>query len=92
MHHMVTDFISKYNELEEDFFSNGTPWTYEWEFEGEMCCLDWDYDKKQYDYNRNYKFVKSFKSIYEALDGIMLGKRTLRQMLLETNFQFLSIM
>ena len=89
---MVDKQIDKYNELEIEYFSNGTPWTYEWEFEGKPSLLDWNYELKRYEYWQGKTLLGTFPDVYAALDGIILGKKTLRQMLLETDFDFNSIL
>ncbi len=89
---MVEKQIDKYNELEIEYFSNGTPWTYEWEFDGEPSILDWNYELKRYEYRKSHTLIGTFSDIYAALDGIFLGKKTLRQMLLETDFDFSSVL
>ena len=56
-----------------------------------MHILDFDFDNDRYDYSIDSKYLKSFSTIYEALDGILIEKRTLKQLLLETDFDFYSI-
>ena len=79
--------FKKYNELEEEFFSTSN-WTYTWYIELVSYCLDWDFDLNEYKYFIDSKYKKSFKNIYEALDGIIINKKTLRQLILETDFDF----
>ncbi len=84
--------IKKFNELEEDFFTTCPNWTYEWGIGSVRYCLDWDFDKEWYGYYVNCKFIEHFKDIYEALDGVVIDGKTLRQMLLETDFDFEAIL
>jgi len=83
--------IKKYNELEEEFFSTCSNWTYEWRIESVIHVLDFDFDNNKYDYFVNSKYVNSFSNIYEALDEIGINNKTLKQLLLETDFDFYSI-
>ena len=83
--------IKKYNELEEEYFSTCSNWTYDWRYGQDSYCLTWDFDANEYRYSINGEFKQTFKDIYSALDGIIIDKRTLRQLLLETDFDFYSI-
>jgi len=83
--------IKKYNELEEEFFSTCSNWTYEWRIDSAIHVLDFDFDNNKYDYFVNSKYVNSFSNIYEALDEIKINNKTLKQLLLETDFDFYSI-
>ena len=83
--------IKKYHELEEEYFSSCPNWTYEWRIGSSVHILDFDFDNDRYDYSIDSKYLKSFSTIYEALDGILIEKRTLKQLLLETDFDFYSI-
>ncbi len=84
--------INKYNELEIEFFSSKVNWTYTWNIDDVPHCLDWNFDNKEYDYFINGKLQGTFKDIYDALDGIIIDKKkTLRQLILETDFDFDSI-
>ena len=88
---MEDKYIDKYNELETEFFSTKVNWTYMWRIDSVSQCLDWDSDNNKYDYFIDGKYQKSFKDIYEALDRIIINKKTLRQLILETDFDFESI-
>lgn len=83
--------IEKYNELETEFFSTKVNWTYTWNINSIPYCLDWDSDNNKYDYYINGAYQASFKDIYDALDEIIINKKTLRQLILETDFDFDSI-
>lgn len=88
---MEDNRIKKYNELETEFFSTKVNWTYTWNIDSIPHCLDWDSDNNKYDYFINEIYQRSFKDIYDALDGIIINKKTLRQLILETDFDFESI-
>lgn len=88
MPNMEDKHIKKYNELEEEFFSTCPNWTYTWYIESIHHCLDWDFDKNIYNYYIDSKYQCSFKDIYDALDGIIINSKTLRQLILETDFDF----
>ena len=88
MLNMEDKYIKKYNELEEEFFSTKVNWTYTWYIESIPHCLDWNDEKNNYDYFVDSKYQNSFKDIYDALDGIIINKKTLRQLILETDFDF----
>lgn len=83
--------IKKYNELEKEYFSTCSNWTYDWFYGPDSYCLTWDFDKNEYIYSINGTVQQYFKDIYSALDGIIIDKKTLRQLLLETDFDFYSI-
>ena len=83
--------IKKYNELEEEYFSTCPNWTYDWHYGPDSFCLTWDFEKNEYIYSINGDVKQKFSNIYSALDGIIIGKKTLRQLLLETDFDFYSI-
>ena len=83
--------IKKYNELEEEYFSTCSNWTYDWFYESDSYCLTWNFKENEYIYSRNGVEIQTFKNIYSALDGIVIDKKTLRQLLLETDFDFYSI-
>ena len=80
--------LKKYKELEEEYFSTCPNWTYNWEIDSIVYCLTWDFEENQYIYSIDGKFVCNYKDIYDALDGIIINKKTLRQLILETNFDF----
>ena len=88
MQSMEGKYIKKYNELEEEFFSTCPNWTYTWYIESVQHCLDWDFDNSKYNYYIDSKYQCSFKDIYDALDGIIINSKTLRQLILETDFDF----
>lgn len=83
--------IKKYNELEEEFFSRCSNWTYDWFYGGDSYCLTWNFEENEYIYSKNGVAIQTFKNVYSALDGIVIDKKTLRQLLLETDFDFYSI-
>ena len=83
--------IKKYNELEEEYFSTCSNWTYDWRYGADFYCLTWDFEKNVYIYSINGDVKLRFNDIYSALDGIIIDKKTLRQLLLETDFDFYSI-
>jgi hypothetical protein len=83
--------IKKYNELEEEYFSTCPNWTYDWFYDNDSYCLTWDFEENEYMYSKNGVLIQTFKNIYFALDGIVIAKKTLRQLLLETDFDFYSI-
>jgi len=80
--------IQKYNELEEGFFSTCPNWTYNWHIGTDEHCLSWDFDENIYLYGVNGKLVSKHKDIYKALDEIIINEKTLRQLLLDTDFDF----
>jgi len=84
--------IEKYNYLETEFFSTGIDYAYEFKYEGREYTIDYGDDNKVYLYADNEKDNKGpFNNIYEALDGIVLGGKTIRQLLLDTDFNFEAI-
>lgn len=83
--------IKKYNELEEEFFSSCSNWTYDWIIGSNSYCLTWDFSNEEYRYSVNDKFIGTFKDIYSALDSICINGKTVKQLLLETDFDFYSI-
>lgn len=80
--------IQKYNELEKEFFSSCPNWTYNWHIGADEHCLTWDFDENIYLYGVNGKFVSKHENIYKALDEIVINSKTLRQLLLDTDFNF----
>lgn len=88
----MDDRIKKYNYLETEYFSTGMPYAYEFKYEGREYTIDYDDKNKVYLYADNKKDNKGpFDNIYEALDGIVLGGKTIRQLLLDTDFNFETI-
>ena len=83
--------IKKYNELEEDFFSVCPNWTYEWHIDSVVYMLNYDFKNNRYEYWAGEEHKGTFKDIYEALDGIVINGITLKQLLLETDFDFYCI-
>lgn len=83
--------IKKYQELEEEYFSSCPNWTYEWRIDSVIFMLNYDFENKKYNYSVGDKYIRSFKDIYEALDGVVINGKTLKQLLLETDFDFYSI-
>ena len=83
--------IRKFNELEEEYFSTCSNWTYDWFFGSDSYCLTWDFEANEYIYSINGAIQRRFKNVYCALDEIVINKKTLRQLLLETDFDFYSI-
>ena len=83
--------IKKYMELDEEYFSTNVNWTYTWFVDSIPYCLDWNSDTSEYEFCVDCKHQCSYKNIYEALDGIIINKKTLRQLLLETDFDFYSV-
>ena len=61
--------IKKYNELEEEYFSTCSNWTYDWRYGQNSYCLTWDFDANEYRYSINGEFKQTFKDIYSALDS-----------------------
>ena len=92
MRNMEDKYIDKYNELETEFFSTKVNWTYTWSVNSVPYCLDWNSSSNEYDYFIDGRHINSFKSIYDALDGIIINKKTLRQLILETDFDFDAIL
>lgn len=90
---MNTKYVDKYNEIETEFFSTAKQahWTFEWGNEKNGGCIDYDFKKKKYIYWKRGKIFGEYKDIYEAIDNIKIGKRTIRQALLETDFDFTQI-
>ena len=80
--------IKKYNELDNEFFSTCSNWTYTWKIGSVSYCLTWDFEMNEYRYGADDIYLKSFKDVYEALDGIIINNKTLRQLILETDFDF----
>lgn len=85
---MEDKFINKYNELEIEYFSSNVNWTYTWNINSIPYCLDWNSNNSNYDYFINGIHQSYFANIYDALDGIIINKKTLRQLLLENDFDF----
>ena len=63
-------------------------WTCTWYIESVPHCLDWNDEECKYDYFIDSKYQNSFKDIYDALDRIIINKKTLRQLILQTDFDF----
>ena len=83
--------IKKFKELEADFFSSCPNWTYDWKIGNDRYELTWDFEDNKYLYGINGKFLRTFNDIYDALDNLIINGMTLKQLLLETDFDFDSI-
>lgn len=80
--------IKKFKELDHDWFSTYVNWTYIWKIGSSGYCLDWNTDTNIYEFFKDCTLQGKFKNIYDALDNIVINNMTLKQLLLETDFNF----
>lgn len=83
--------LKKFKELEVEFFSSCPNWTYDWTIGRDEYELTWDFKNNNYLYGINGTLLGTYKDIYDALDNIVINGMSLKQMLLETDFDFDSI-
>lgn len=81
--------IDKFNYLDREYFSTGVNYAYEFQIHGKWFTLDVD-DKTGYYalFQENGIVSHPFLNIYEALDNISFEGRTLKNLLMETDFNF----
>jgi len=84
--------LEKYKYLDQEYFSTNIQWAYEFIIDGEWFTLDInDKDRKYVLFKKDGTTSGHFSSIYDALDNIKFHNRTIKQLLMETDFNFESI-
>lgn len=85
---MESKYIDKYEELKKEYFDTSLNWTYSWSIKSDFYCLDWNFEEQKYKFYKNNKYINEYKDIYEALDHIEIENKSLRNLLLLTDFDF----
>lgn len=92
---MKNKYIEKYKELDETAFATGCPFEYVFDYKGKEYHIDFDWkERKGYLFSYDWKKEKPklYKTIYDALDKIKFDGKSLRELLLTTDFNFTSIL
>lgn len=89
---MKTRYLEKYNYLDKEFFSTNIHFTYEFFFNGEEYAINIDEAKGKYMfYDKNGIKSGPYANIYEAIESIKFDGMSIKELLLETGFNFESI-
>ncbi|MFA6377559.1 MAG: hypothetical protein WCW63_02925 [Acholeplasmataceae bacterium] len=89
---MKQNNIDKYTYLDKEYFSTGVNYAYEFQIHGKWFTLDMDDKTGRYMlFQENGIISEQYSSIYEALDKISFEGTTLKQLLMETDFNFETI-
>lgn len=84
--------LEKYKYLDQEYFSTNIHWAYEFIIDGEWFTLDINDTGGMYVlFKKDGITSGQFSSIYDALDNIKFHDRTMKQLLIETDFNFESI-
>lgn len=81
--------LKKYEFLNDEFFAINLNWTYEFSFDGEAYAINIDDSNGKYMlYNKSGPISGPFKDIYEAIEAIKFNNKSIKELILETDFTF----
>jgi len=91
---MKNNNFKKYKSLDDQYFSNDCGWEFTFEIDSIKYFLEFDFENQTgYFFYKENEWDKKvlYKNIYIALDEIKFKGKSLRWMLINTDFDFIQV-